>query len=66
MPGSFPHPPARMRRGGQSTISASRMTAASRPPNVDENTVMPTKLNSGGASLSSSCMVPVRLVASRM
>ena len=47
-----------------SAISASRMTAASRPPNVEENTVMPAKSYSGGASFISSCIVPVRLVAS--
>lgn len=46
-------------------ISVSRMTAASLPPNRVENTVMPANLYSGGASLSSRCMVPVRLVASR-
>ena len=50
-------------RGGQSwVISASRMAAASLPPNVEENTVMLAQLYSGGASFSSSCMVPVRLV----
>ena len=53
--------------GGQSSvISASRMTAASLPPNVEENTVMPAKLYSGGASFISLCIVPVRFVASRM
>ena len=49
-----------------SVISASRMTAASLPPNLVENTVMPTKLYSGGASFISLCMVPVRFVASRV
>ena len=49
--------------GGQaSVISASRMTAASLPPNVEEDTVMPAKLYSGGASFISRCMVPVRFV----
>ena len=53
--------------GGQSlVISASRMTGASLPPNVEENTVMPAKLYSGGASFISLCIVPVRFVASRM
>ena len=53
--------------GGQSAvISASRMTAASLPPNVEENTVMPAKLYSRGASFISLCIVPVRFVASRM
>ena len=28
-------------------LSASRMTAAALPPNVEEKTVMPTKLNAG-------------------
>ena len=47
--------------GGQSSvISASRITAASLPPNVEENTVMPAKLYSGGASFISRCIVPVR------
>ena len=49
-----------------SVISASRMTAASLPPNLVSNTVMPAKLYSGGASFISRCMVPVRFVASRM
>ena len=49
-----------------SVISVSRMTAASLPPNRVENTVMSTTLYSGGASFSSRCIVPVRLVASRM
>lgn len=49
-----------------STIRASRMAAASSPPNVDRNTVMATNSYSGGTSLSSSSMVPVRLVARRM
>ena len=49
-----------------SVISASRMTAASFPPNLVSNTVMPAKLYSGGASFISRCMVPVRFVASRM
>ena len=49
-----------------SVISASRMTAASLPPNLVSNTVMPTKLYSGGAAFISVCMVPVRFVASRM
>ena len=54
-------------RGVQSSvISASRITAASLPPNVEENTVMPAKLYSGGASFISRCIVPVRFVASRM
>ena len=52
--------------GHSSVISASRMTAASLPPNVEENTVMPAKLYSGGASFISLCIVPVRFVASRM
>ena len=53
--------------GGQSSvISASRMTAASLPPNVEENTVMPANLYSGGASFISLCIVPVRFVASKM
>ena len=47
-------------------ISALRMAAATLPPNVDENTVMPAKLYSGGASFISRCIVPVRFVASRM
>ena len=49
-----------------SATSVSRMTAASLPPNRVENTVMPAKLYSGGASFISLCMVPVRFVASRM
>ena len=53
--------------GGQSfAISASKMTAASLPPNVEENTVMPAKLYSSGVSFISRCIVPVRFVASKM
>ena len=51
--------------GHYSVITASRMAAVSSPPNLELNTVMPTKLNPGGNSLSSLSNVPVRLVASR-
>lgn len=63
---SIPVGPATAAAGGQSSeISASRMTAASLPPNVERNTVMPAKSYSGGASFISRCIVPVRFVASR-
>ena len=52
--------------GHSSLTSAWRITAASLPPNLDLNTVIPANSYSGGASFISFCIVPVRLVASNM
>ena len=49
--------PCPLRGGQSSTITASRMTAAALPPNLEENTVMPAKLYSSGASFISRCIV---------